>query len=180
MIRRLNQRGEQGGFPARARLKQLFPSFRHFLLLLRVAFWVAVLPLCYRALSLPRLLKLLSPDRPVSGPDPEQMELAVLLDKYIHGLYRLSKKNIGRLCLRRSLILYRFLRLHGIPARFFVGVRKKEDGGLIGHSWITINGEHFHNTQADLPYQITFSYPEARPDQAEAAENPEGLDRGGS
>jgi hypothetical protein len=87
------------------------------------------------------------------------MNQANQLDLYIRIVLRLNPENIGKMCLRRSLLLYRFLRRAGLPARLCIGVRRENDA-LQGHAWIEIEGRHFNDTLADVPYTVTFSFPD--------------------
>lgn len=138
-------------------IRTWFPSLDHFWLFLRIAAWSAVLPLLLPFLSLPTLLLILTPDPLGRLTGPEALAVAELIDRYIGKVLRENPDNRGRLCLRRSLLLYRFLRSFGLPVHFFVGVRK-ENGGLSGHSWIELEGRHFKDTQAEVAYAVTFSY----------------------
>jgi hypothetical protein len=61
-----------------------------------------------------------------------------------------------RSCLKRCLVVYRFLRLAGEPVNFFLGVRK-EGGRLTGHSWLEVGGEPVF--EEPERYRVTYSYP---------------------
>lgn len=81
-------------------------------------------------------------------PDCRQLET---MDKIWRGttFYLTRIWRSPRPCLRRSLILYRWCCLHGIPARIVIGVRK-EQGDLQGHSWLLLNGMPYHESLEDL------------------------------
>lgn len=62
-------------------------------------------------------------------------------------------------CLKRSLILYHFLRKEGLPVVINIGVAK-EDGSLIGHSWLTLNNVPYYETREHAErFNVVLSYP---------------------
>jgi len=127
-------------------------------LLGRIAVWIAALPVLIRVMSLPRLMSLLTPRTPVRPFDPEMLVHGHRINSYVISILRRNPENMGKMCLRRSLILYRFLRICGIPASFHLGVIKDKEK-LDGHSWIEINSEHYFDSRPDREYHQTFSYP---------------------
>lgn len=44
-------------------------------------------------------------------------------------------------CLKRTLVLYRLLRLHGHPAVAHIGLVTTADGARSGHAWLSVRGE---------------------------------------
>jgi hypothetical protein len=56
-------------------------------------------------------------------------------------------------CLTYSVLLCRMLRRSGLDARVNFGA-VKEDGGLIGHCWVTVGDE-----RADPSFKLIFEYP---------------------
>ncbi len=137
--------------------RKWIPTVSHFFLLTRVAAWSFVVPFLLKYLSMDKLMKVLTPRKPKSI--EADMETARLLNVYVSQSLRVRPENRGKMCLKRSLVLYRFLRMYNIPARLMVGVRK-EQGELTGHSWIEIHGRHFQDPLEDVKYSVTFSYPE--------------------
>ena len=146
-----------GNFLARLRRRPLTPG--QYWLLLTIAGWNLASRALIPLLSLTALMRLLTPRRPTAPVTPEAMNQANQLDLYIRIVLRLNPENIGKMCLRRSLLLYRFLRRAGLPARLCIGVRRENDA-LQGHAWIEIEGRHFNDTLADVPYTVTFSFPD--------------------
>ncbi|MFO8058606.1 MAG: lasso peptide biosynthesis B2 protein [bacterium] len=133
------------------------PTGFHLMLLLRIALWSMMVPFLLRFFSMPRLMRVLTPKRTAAV--EEDMETARYIAFYVRTILRQNPANLGKMCLKRSLLLYRFLRMYNVPARLLVGVRK-EQGKLTGHSWIEINGQHFQDPLESVPYKVTFSYPE--------------------
>lgn len=141
------------------KLRRRFPTPGHYLLFFRIAAWSLWLRPLLRLLSLPKLMKVFTPARTDAAIDDQAMVDAELIDFYIRVVLRLNPANIGRMCLKRSLLLYRFLRLRGIPARFCIGVRPLGEN-LDGHAWIEINGRHFCDNLEGVPFSVTFSHPD--------------------
>jgi hypothetical protein len=150
--------------PKKLSLKEWFPSIFHLFLFVRVAAWTLISPRLLSLLSLPGLMRVLTPKKPTGPVTPELLARADLVDSYAIGILKRNPKyNHNRMCLPRSLVLYRFLRLSGVPARFCLGVRKDGAGNLIGHSWIEIDDEHYRDAQAGTRYHMTFCYPDRSP-----------------
>ncbi|PWB79131.1 MAG: hypothetical protein C3F08_07460 [Candidatus Methylomirabilota bacterium] len=122
-----------------------------------------------RTRRLPSLLRYLSrPTHTDAGQKVRQEPDLRSLDR----VRRYSHTIITRLlrsqhpCLLRSLVLYRYCRKHGVPAAIHYGVRSGADG-LEGHSWVTLDGTPFGETEEGLrPYVAVYSYPT---DESEAA-----------
>ena len=78
----------------------------------------------------------------------------------VHRVCRLclfSLPLFPRACMRHSLLLYRELTRMGYPATIHFGVRR-ESAGLVGHSWVTVNGAPV-GERGPLPsLAITYSY----------------------
>jgi hypothetical protein len=56
------------------------------------------------------------------------------------------------ICLRRSLLRYRFLRLRQLPVKIVFGARLKGDGpgrGIGGHAWLKLNGQPYYENPGD-------------------------------
>ncbi len=94
--------------------------------------------------------------------------------------YVLSRKYLRckNTCLRRSLVLYYFLRKFGINVTICFGVRYTEmqpashtQKKLDGHAWLLYNGEIFleRNAKVTKHFKMTYSLPE-RKEQAEQKE----------
>lgn len=62
-------------------------------------------------------------------------------------------------CLKRSLLLYRFLAREGLNVKIHYGVRAA-DKGLDGHSWLTLDGKQFlMDGMTAHAYKQTFLFP---------------------
>jgi len=124
-------------------------------LFLKIGFWVYLVSTIIHIFSLPRLLKFITPSKP-SKKKWEKEKLNNLISFWL-GRRTLFLRSW---CLRRSLVLYRYLRLQGEPAQIFFGMRK-EQGELKGHAWLMIDGKPFMDNE-DLNYQVVYSYPEKK------------------
>jgi hypothetical protein len=66
-----------------------------------------------------------------------------------------------KLCLCQSLMLYRILSRMGYPVQIHFGV-VRDEGGLRGHSWLTLNGEAVADTAPSETFKAVYSYSSAR------------------
>ena len=65
-------------------------------------------------------------------------------------------------CLKRSLLLYRFLIMEGLKIEIHCGIRKTENGND-GHSWLTLDGAPFlGDAMGAGQYNETFVFPVER------------------
>ncbi len=151
------------------KIRENFRSFDDIWLLCQVVFLVTTLPVLFRLLSLPRLIKFFTP-RNVKV--YESLDIERLKHKLIKFTdYVLSRKYLmcKNTCLRRSLILYHFLRKFGINVTICFGVRYSDmqlarfpQKKLEGHAWLTHNGDMFleKNEEVTKTYKKTYRYPD--------------------
>lgn len=88
------------------------------------------------------------------SPLPE--EAMVTLDKLWRacGFWMARLLRNPRPCLRRSLVLYRWCRKHGIDSKLFVGVGK--DGDMLkGHAWLHVYGQVYREDPVSLESEYT-------------------------
>jgi len=134
------------------RFRQNLHSPADLALLLRIAAWLALEPLLIRFLPLPRLLAWHTPARPLLPP-PQRRRIRLFTQFLLSDRVDLFE----RTCLKRSLILYRYLHGEPQPPRFYIGVRS-ENGRLQGHSWVTLGAVPVYPGE-DQGYAVTFAYP---------------------
>lgn len=125
-------------------------------LLLRMAWWVAVLSVTARCSSLPRALQI------VAGKQNEarrsgrvsQEELARAIDLLLSADFLMFKP----ICWKRAAVLHRYLSRNGTRTRIIFGVRGENGGKVDGHAWLEANGQPIlENTPPD--YVVTYSFP---------------------
>jgi hypothetical protein len=124
-------------------------------LFIRIGIWIGLVSILLRLISLPGLMKILSPQKISNKKWPR--------DKLVNfSSFWLGREAafFQRSCLKRSLVLYRYLNMQSDRAQFLIGVRK-EDGELKGHSWIAIDGEPLFQND-DISYRLIYSYPESQ------------------
>jgi Transglutaminase-like superfamily len=106
--------------------------------LLEMLAFAAVMPILLKFYSLERFLGIITPS---TKRQPDHIP-NTCTEMIIHLGIQLLKRNrlfLKNSCLKRSLLLYYFLRKHGIEVYVHFGV-KKIDGYLAGHSWLTQDG----------------------------------------
>ncbi len=130
-------------------------------LFLRIGYWIAAISLLLRLIPLPRLLRLLTPKKCPGRKWPRE----TLINFTSFWLGR-ERAFFSRSCLRRSLVLYRYLNLQGEPAGFLIGVTQ-EDHQLKAHSWILIGGKKLFPDE-NISYRVIYQYPHAGSGSGEA------------
>ncbi len=153
------------------RIRENFRSFEDICLFSQIFFLVTTLPVVLKLFSLPRFMKLFTPRsmNVYEGFDMEESKSKVIkFTDYVLSRKYLMYKNI---CLRRSLVLYYFLRKLGVNVNICFGVRYNKRQPVVsthkkleGHAWLLYNGEIFleRNTEATKTYKMVYTFPEDR------------------
>ncbi|MBI5664180.1 MAG: lasso peptide biosynthesis B2 protein [Nitrospirae bacterium] len=137
-------------------------------LFLQIFFLITILPLLVKFMTVPQLMKTLTPKNLKDNSKCDLNEMRDKIEKYT--LYILSKdfwmyKNI---CLKRSLVIYHFLRKYGMYVTICFGVRyinerpgNAEIKKMEGHAWLVYNGDIFleKNVEETKTYRMTYCYP---------------------
>jgi hypothetical protein len=150
------------------KIRENFSSLWDVLLFIRIIFLAAVLRAMLRLLSIPRLMKLLTPRTISDSRNPATDEVREKIVKYTDYIFGLNFWMFKNTCLRRSLVLYHFLRQAGIDVQICFGVRYKEDSQqegsskeLEGHAWLLYKGDIFLERNAAMAseYTVTYCFP---------------------
>jgi Transglutaminase-like superfamily len=124
-------------------------------LLLRMAWWVAVVSVTARCYSLPRALKIVAGNQNRTSPDGKtQDELAHAIDLLLSADVLMFKP----ICWKRAAVLHRYLLRNGIPTRIIFGVRNEAGGVFDGHAWLEANGQPILESTPP-EYVVTYSFP---------------------
>jgi hypothetical protein len=125
-------------------------------LLLRMAWWVAVLSATARWYSLPRALEIVAGNQN-KGYVPEaanREDLARAIDLLLSADVLIFKP----ICWKRAAVLHRYLSRTGTPTRIIFGVRNEIDGKFDGHAWLEADGQPILETTPPN-YVVTYSFP---------------------
>lgn len=145
-----------------------FRSFKELLLFTQIFFMIILLPVVLRVFSIPRLMSMLTPrDLKVY----QHLELENLKDKTVKFTdYILSRNSLAseNTCLKRTLVLYHFLRKMGMDVQVCFGVKyntlsdSKTQKRLEGHAWLLYHGDIFleRNTEVTKTYKLTYCFPD--------------------
>ena len=126
-------------------------------LLMRMAWWVAVLCVTARVYSLPRALQIVAGNK--NGKQPAQTatnekELARTIDLLLSVDFLIFTP----ICWKRAAVLHRYLSHNGIPTRIIFGVRNETGGKVAGHAWLEHDGQPILE-KAPPEYVVTYSFP---------------------
>ena len=124
-------------------------------LLLRMAWWVAVLSVTARCYSLPRALQIVAGNQTKSSHGAKtQDELASTIDLLLSADVLMFKP----ICWKRAAVLHRYLSRNGIATRIIFGVRNEAGGKVDGHAWLEANGQPILE-KTPPQYVVTYSFP---------------------
>src|SRR6185503_7826425 len=93
-------------------------------LMLRMAWWVAVLSVMARCYSLPRALQIVAGNQNRSSEAMNREDLARAIDLLLSADILMFKP----ICWKRAAVLHRYLSRYGIATRIIFGVRNKAGG----------------------------------------------------
>ena len=123
-------------------------------LLLRMAWWVAVLSVMARCYSLPRALQFVAGNQKRSSEALNREELARAIDLLLSADVLIFKP----ICWKRAAVLHRYLSRNGTPTKIIFGVRNESGGKFDGHAWLEADGQPI--LEKDPPnYVVTYSFP---------------------
>jgi len=123
-------------------------------LLLRMAWWVAVLSIAARFYSLPRALQIVAGGGKATRAEATDTELARAIDLLLATDFLIFTP----VCWKRAAVLHRYLSCSGIPTRIIFGVRNESGGKVAGHAWLEREGHPIlENTPPE--YVVTYSFP---------------------
>ncbi|RJQ18902.1 MAG: lasso peptide biosynthesis B2 protein [Nitrospiraceae bacterium] len=149
-------------------IRSNFHSAADILLFLRIFSLITILPLLVNYLTVPQLMRALTPAKGASGRKSRSEDLRNKVEKYTDYILDKGILIYRRICLKRSLVLYHFLRKYGIDVHICFGVRYKKasDGEtkkeLEGHAWLLHDGNIFleKNPAEEInTYKMTYCFP---------------------
>jgi len=125
-------------------------------LMLRMAWWVAVLSAMARFYSLPRALEIVAGKQNGgrSGEALNREDLARTIDLLLSADVLVFKP----ICWKRAAVLHRYLSRNGTETKIIFGVRNESGGKFDGHAWLEADGQPI--LEKDPPnYVVTYSFP---------------------
>jgi hypothetical protein len=151
------------------KFKQNFNSYYEVLLFLQIFSLITVLPFLIKVLTLPRLMNTLTPRVKTLDDRHNRRELEVRIIKYTDYILSRNFWVYKITCLKRSLILYHFLRKAGCCVQICFGVRRKAgsadssgEKAIEGHAWLLYNGNIYleRNSEIAKKYAVAYRFPE--------------------
>ena len=124
-------------------------------LLIRMAWWVAVLSIAARFCPLPRALQIVAGNKKETArANTNANDLARAIDLLLATDFLIFTP----VCWKRAAVLHRYLSRSGIPTRIIFGVRNESGGKVAGHAWLEREG---HPILESTPpeYVVTYSFP---------------------
>ena len=143
-------------------------SFGEIVFFIHILFVVTILPLLINLLSIPKFMKILTPKnlRANNHKDAEElMNKTIKFTDYILNRNFLIYRNT---CLKRSLVLYHFLRRLGINVHICFGIRfnqnlliEEGEKKIDGHAWLFYKGKIFleRDVKNTTRYKKTYCFP---------------------
>ncbi|OGL41328.1 MAG: hypothetical protein A2043_05115 [Candidatus Schekmanbacteria bacterium GWA2_38_9] len=134
--------------------RNIFPRIT---LLLKILLLTIVLPVMVKISSLPKLMKILTPQKKKDNFSEEEIDRIVdATTLVLYGRFSIFRPT----CLKRSLVLYYLLNKAGLKVVMNFGVKKNNDR-LDGHGWLTLGGKPYLETyDPHDSFTVTYSYPQ--------------------
>jgi len=126
-------------------------------LILRITGFLGALPMLIRFKSIQEVVRTITPEKRGVTRSPLTLERVIYLCERLLRIFQKYRYKYS--CLKRSLLLYHFLRYYQIPVEINFGVMWA-DGGLTGHSWLTLNNDLYLEPKAKVDqFTHIFSLP---------------------
>ena len=135
-------------------MRKSVSSPREAWLLMRMAWWVAVLSAAARLYSLPRALQIVAGNNKATSGQANETELARAIDQLLATNFLIFTP----VCWKRAAVLHRYLSRSGIPTRIIFGVRNENGGNVEGHAWLEREGRPILESTPP-EYVVTYSFP---------------------
>jgi len=148
--------------------KENFTSFDDIQLFIRIFLFLSILPLLLKLLSVNSLMNLITPRKIKYYKKMSTEDLKEKVVKYTDYILGFNFLIYKQKCLKRSIVLYHFLRKAGFNVSICFGVRFNKDVSdtlskerVEGHAWLEHNGEIYieKNKEITETYKITYRYP---------------------
>lgn len=137
-------------------------------LFIRIFLLITLIPVLVRIFTLPKLLQVLTPRNSNSYQNRQLHKYKQKIIKFTDFILNWNTWIWRPTCLKRSLVLYFFLRELGLDIQICFGVRynqiahsKGPQKQLAGHAWLQYNGNYFleKNNQITDTYKLTYTFP---------------------
>lgn len=125
----------------------------------RVSYLFFILSIITYTKPLPEILKSWTPCEPLKLREWDISKIVKYLDLFFK--LRVPFFNRRGTCLKRSLILYKFLREKGVEVRINIGV-KGDSEKIYGHAWLTLDGKLYLaqlQPQMNEDFKVCFIFP---------------------
>ncbi len=154
------------------KIKNNFHSFKDIWLFICIFFWATLLPVLIKFLPLSRTMQMITPSETHRFTAKNKKSTKDKIVKYTEYILNLNLWIWKTTCLKRSLLLYRFLNKIGINVQVCFGVKfnkniisKDRNKNLDGHAWLLLNGGIFLERDIEMVrgYKMTYCFPISRP-----------------
>jgi len=129
-------------------------SPRELILTLRIFIFMISIPLMLKYMKIQSLVSWIDPRRSHQLNGRISIERVIYLCSRIQDMLR--RRGLRYTCLRRSLLLFHFLRYYGQRVIINFGIKWKGND-LTGHSWLTLDGEPYLEPEGK-PEKFTFVF----------------------
>ena len=140
-------------------------------LIIRITGFLTALPVLIRVKSIQDVVRIITPEKGRVTRSPLTLDRVIYLCGRLLRIFQRHRYKYS--CLKRSLLLYHFLRYYRVPVEINFGVKWGNEG-LTGHSWLTLHNDLYLETKAKAD-QFThfFSLPGECTDLPDYGEPPE-------
>lgn len=151
------------------KIKTHFHSFHDILLFVQIFSFITLLPLIVKYMTVPGMMKMLTPKNGNEKIKINSDHQQVKIEKYTDYILSMNFWMYKVICLKRSLVLYHFLRKFYIDVHVCFGVRfeKAMMPGMAvkeieGHAWLLYKGQVFLERYPEETgtYTMTYCYPD--------------------
>ena len=149
-------------------MRNNFTCSRDIFLFIRIFLLITLIPVLVRVFTLPKLMQVLTPKNSNSYQNRQLHKDKQKIVKFTDYILNWNTWIWKPTCLKRSLVLYSFLRELGLDIQICFGVRynkivhsKGPQKQLAGHAWLQYDGRYFleKNDENTGTYKLTYTFP---------------------
>jgi hypothetical protein len=151
------------------KIKAHFHSYQDIMLFIQIFLLITLLPLIVKHMTVSGMMKILTPKYSKRNNKYDSEHQRRRIETYTAYILSINFWMYKDICLKRSLVLYHFLRKSGLNVHVCFGVRYEEDlkdkgklNKFEGHAWLLYNGHFFleRNPEETRTYTMTYCHPD--------------------
>ena len=151
-----------------SKIKRHFHSLSDVMLFIQILVLATLLPIALKHMTLMGMMSILTPGNIKGSKRNSSVKRQRIITTYTDYILNRNIWIYSSTCLKRSLLLYHFLRKSGFDVHVCFGIRYEKDlteseaaKSIEGHAWLMYNGDYYleRDRGETGTYTMTYCYP---------------------